>query len=239
MSDGMCPAMGLSGVGWSLVSLVSRGVMCAGGRDITNIVEVDMGRAGAGFLNGRLLGGGSVSRMVAEMVVPVTSAFAPLPAGLAGGGAVGFDTGGVAQLGRSLAWLGGYLARRGFAGEGFCLVLEDGWAVASDVVGRAPDRGALLIDGALCFGLSGEHFDTAALAALWRAVASFDYAGFVIAGRLPAGAGPVLRVSRHDARALLAGVRLVLVSAFDREGFVVSPVAVRGGGAASHSLPRR
>ena len=86
-----------------MVSLVSRGVMCAGGRDITNIVEVDMGRAGAGFLNGRLLGGGSVSRMVAEMVVPVTSAFATLPAGLAGGGAVGFDAGGVAQLGRGLA----------------------------------------------------------------------------------------------------------------------------------------
>lgn len=191
---------------------------------MTEIVKIDLGGEGTRFVNSRLKEGGAISRSFLRMVGPIDNAFAPLPETVDRAGPVDFGRGDRTTHKATLRWLASYT--KPYNGSRWCLLVEDPWSKLADLLTQKLPVHAFTYQESVVYGISGVCFDEYGFKEILRSVPSFDYIGFIAQYELPKGVaiGISHLLTEDIVNGFVNHTRLVLVSAFDRDGLVVSEV---------------
>lgn len=192
---------------------------------MTEIIKIDLDGEGTRFVNSRLKEGGAISRSFLRMVGAIDNAFAPLPETTDRAGKVDFGRGDRTTQKATLRWLASYT--KPYNGFGWCLLVEDPWSKLADLLTQKLPVHAFTYQESVVYGISGVNFDEYGFKAILRSVPSFDYIGFIAQYELPEGrAIGISRILTEDTVIKFVNhTRLVLASAFDRDGLVVSEVS--------------
>ena len=190
---------------------------------------MDLDGHGVDYVNSRLKGGGVISRALLQKNGPVDKAYSPLPEDAASSRPLRFEHGGITSQRATLRWLASHIASQFPNRSDFCFLVEDSWAKSTDSSIFDVRQRILLAADTVIYAISGEDFDSTGLSQLFRSVSSFDYTGFLISCHLPGAPRVRSPLSDDVISQLVQQVRFVVVSAFDREGLVISEVEPREG----------
>lgn len=196
------------------------------GLDMRQIVKADLADAGIAYLNSRLRDGGTISKRFVDMAGSLTNAFSPIPDDAISRATEQLEAGGVTTERGTLKWLSAYVLLQMPAEREWSYIIEDLWHDPRDPETGAGTSRTLLSGCSVLRAIAGSEFSERGLDNLLRSVSSFDYNGFISTTPLPSGSisGPV-RLDEGFVEKFLRGLRYVTVSAFDREGIVISQAA--------------
>jgi hypothetical protein len=189
---------------------------------MAEIIKLDLDTPGVSYMNARLAAGGVLSRSLLRTLGPVDNAFTPLPRNISPNKAVQFEHGGVTSHDGTMKWLIMEVGVRFPAKSEFCFLVEDPWAKHTDAATSARRHTLYTSDGSVIYAVAGEEFGETSLLEVLRSVTSFEYTGFVLSCRLPVIRHTATVLEEEAITELARHARLVLVSAFDREGLVIS-----------------
>jgi hypothetical protein len=195
-------------------------------RKMAEVVKVNLGSLGAKYLTSRLSEGGLISRSLLQLVKSVDNACSPLPDGTNSGASLQFERGGITTQGMTLRWLASDIAAKFPERSEICFLVEDTWAKPTDPVIHDNRHRVLIAGPSVYYAIPGTEADEGGFQQILRSVTSFEYAGFVASCRLLDGP----KVSNLDSvliAELAQHICMVLVSAFDREGVVISEIAAQ------------
>ena len=201
---------------------------------MAEIVKVNLGSLGAKYVTSRLSEGGVISRSLLQVVKAVDDAYSPLPDGANSGASLQFEHGGITTQRMTLRWLASDIAIKFPKKPEICFLVEDTWAKPTDSVIYDNRHRALIAGSSVYYAIPGAEADEGGLRQILKSVTSFEYTGFVASCRLLNGP----KVSNLDSTMvaeLAQHICMVLVSAFDREGLVISEIAAQAS-AVSRSL---
>ena len=182
------------------------------------MTEYPIGDAGRDYMREVLDSIAGAGPALARIVARPGRLFAPLPENLAVKRVMQFEAGGVSSLAAALQWLRESLEHK----PPGMLLLLDSWAAPADLSTGARVRAGYFTDGANVFHYAGtDGLDVARLAELHKQVISYQLVGFYVAGRMPEE-----QIRSHQAPGwfvtnLLDDIRMILVSAYDQEAFLV------------------
>lgn len=178
---------------------------------------------GASYVSSRLESGGALSRLVLRAAGRIDNAFAPLPPDV-GPKATDFERGGITTLGASLRWLVQHVESQVRDKSGICFLVDDPWSKATDPALDNTSGIVLTLGTSVIHALPGTDFDQAGLRRLFRSVSSFEYSGFLVMRPLTSRSERVGSISNHDIADMVQHVSVIIVSAFDREGLIISDI---------------
>ena len=183
------------------------------------ITKQNLRERGTHLVNSRLAAGGALSQAVLTVHGPVTGAFAPLPAGINSEALANLDDGNVTSIADTINWLVNKLQNAFPQRSRLDLLVEDSWAKPTDVRGdREVSRLRISERECVIYALEGARFSEPEVGSLFREVMSFLFTGFIV----DLTNAPQVADRAVTASELAAHVRWVFVSAFDREGVVIS-----------------
>ncbi|MGC2785597.1 MAG: hypothetical protein WA397_17540 [Roseiarcus sp.] len=194
---------------------------------MSELVKIELDGSGVNYVNSRLQQGGTISSLLLKRVGAVDNAYAPLPEGIDHEKSLQFQRGGLTTQTLTMKWVIDTVAKKFGSGSDFCLLLEDPWAKLTDPSIYDQRNRVLTYQESVIYALPGEKVDSEGLRQLLKSVTSFDYNGFVVARRLPNASGFLLKLDDDTVNDLIKHIYLVFVSAFDREGVVISKVEDR------------
>lgn len=184
---------------------------------------MDLDGPGANYVNARLERGGALSQLVLRTAGRVGTAFAPLPPDV-GPRAMRFERGGIATLGATLRWLVRHAESQVRDKSGICFLVDDPWSKATDPAIDKTSGIVLTFGTSVIHALPGTDFDEAGLKRLFRSVSSFECSGFLVTRPIAPRSERVRSISNDDIAGMVKHVSIVTVSAFDREGLIISEI---------------
>jgi hypothetical protein len=126
----------------------------------------------------------------------------------------------------TLRWLSSEIAARFSEKASFCFLVEDTWAKPSDIVVTETPYRVFVAESSLYYAIASTEADEHGIRQIIRAVKGFDYTGFVASCQLLSGPR-ISNLDRVVVAELARCIRMAAVSAFDREGMIISETAAR------------
>ena len=183
--------------------------------------KCDLGDLGTGYVNETLRTGGWVSRLLFDLNGPVNNAFTTMPKNVQPSSARCLQSGGVTSFKSTIAWFVCDTQAAGIRRNASFLV-EDSFMKPEDSRAEEDVHRFLRHAPSLYYGASGEDMSELAVHNALRCVKIFDFIGFVADVPIPNTDHLSALDQTAAINAFVRHIRLIVASAFDREGLVIS-----------------